>query len=93
MLKEIFYRLNDGVQVRKEIFGLLFYDYRGPRLYFVPSGDLIEDDFFQGGRTAGQLIESIASKNPWPRKWIEDRVKQVLELLEGKGLIYGESIC
>jgi len=93
MLREIFYRLSDGVQVRKEVFGLLFYDYRGPRLYFVPSGDLIGDAFFQGDRTAGQLIDAIASENPWPREWIGDKVSQVLEMLEGKGLIYGESIC
>ena len=35
-----------GVQVREEKFGLLFYNYRGPRLYFVPSKDLIDADFW-----------------------------------------------
>ncbi|MGC8659757.1 MAG: mycofactocin biosynthesis chaperone MftB, partial [Desulfomonilaceae bacterium] len=31
------YVLAPGVNVRPEKFGLLFYDYRGPRLYFLPT--------------------------------------------------------
>lgn len=40
------YRLCTGVQVRSEKFGLLFYNYAGPKIYFVPSRDLVDDGFF-----------------------------------------------
>ena len=42
------YKLARGAQVRKEDFGLLFYKMHGPRLYFLASGDLLQEDFFQG---------------------------------------------
>jgi putative mycofactocin binding protein MftB len=93
MRSEMAYCLREGVQVRNEIFGLLFYDYRGPRLYFVPSKDLIEGRFFEGRQTVGELIESIHSEHNWPRRWIDGRVKQVLGMLEEKGLVYGQPVC
>lgn len=49
------YRLAKGVQVRKESFGLLFYDYKGPRLYFVPSKDLLTDTFFNGEKSVKDI--------------------------------------
>ena len=87
------YALSRGVQVRREKFGLLFYDYRGPRLYFVPSRDLIEADFFRGRQTVDALVADIGADHPWPEKWIRNRVQQVVTLLESKGLIHGKSIC
>jgi putative mycofactocin binding protein MftB len=87
------YKLADGVQVREEKFGLLFYNYRGPRLYFLPTKDLIASDFFDGHKSANELIESICSQNMWPRVRVRDRIKQVLIMLEKKGLIRGQSIC
>ena len=87
------YTLADGVQVREEKFGLLFYNYRGPRLYFLPTKDLIASDFFDGHKSASELIESICSQNMWPRVRVRDRIKQVLIMLEKKGLIRGQSIC
>ena len=87
------YTLKQGVQVRDENFGLLFYNYRGPRLYFVPTEDLIAADFFNGKFTQGQLIDKLCEIKPWPRKWIEDRIIQVLTMLENRELIYGEPIC
>lgn len=87
------YNLNKGVQVRKEKFGLLFYNYAGPRLYFVPTQDLISNDFFEGKQKVNELIDDLETKYQWPRQWIEDRVGQILEVLEQKGLIYGQSVC
>lgn len=87
------YFLKDGVQVRRETFGLLFYDYRGPRLYFVPTRDLLEDDFFQGRLRVGDLVGRIRKQHGWPNRWIEDRLDQVLTMLESKDLIHGQSIC
>jgi putative mycofactocin binding protein MftB len=87
------YHLQEGVQVRREVFGLLFYDYRGPRLYFVPSGDLIDDVFFTGRQSEQELIETLAVQFCWSKPSVQDRVQQILQMLEGKGLVYGQSLC
>jgi putative mycofactocin binding protein MftB len=87
------YKLASGVQVRDEKFGLLFYNYRGPRLYFLSTKDLITSDFFNGHKSASELIESICSQNMWPKVRVRDRIGQVLIMLEKKGLIRGQSIC
>jgi putative mycofactocin binding protein MftB len=92
--EDILCRLSPGVQVRKEKFGLLFYDYRGPRLYFLPTGDLISDTFFSTDQTVSQLIAAIHGKRCWstPQE-ITDYVKQVFAKLMAKGLIHGQSLC
>ncbi len=87
------YWLSEGVQVRKEKFGLLFYDYRGPRLYFLPTGDLIGDAFFSSGQTVGQLAQAIHATRGLPSPQVEDYVQQVLDKLSAKGLIYGQPLC
>lgn len=87
------YWLAEGVQVRKEKFGLLFYDYRGPRLYFLPTGDLISDDFFSSGQTVGQLASAIQQKHGLTPRQAEDYVQKVLDKLSAKGLIYGQPLC
>ena len=87
------YRLAEGVQVRKEAFGLLFYDYRGPRLYFVPTKDLISDTFFEGHQPLTDLLDDLSVKMPWPRETVRSHVTDVLEKLERKGLVRGKSIC
>jgi putative mycofactocin binding protein MftB len=87
------YLLNKGVQVRREKFGLLFYNYRGPRLYFLPSQDLVEDDFFNGTQPLAELVTAIHARHGWPRPWIEERLDQIVNQLEAKGLIHGQSIC
>ena len=84
------YRLAEGVQVRNEVFGLLFYDYRGPRLYFVPSKNMITDDFFEGQQPVADLLDRLCVEMPWPRKMVHDQLEQVLEKLEKKGLIHGQ---
>lgn len=93
MCPESVYRLQDGVQVRREKFGLLFYDYRGPRLYFVPSKDLLGDGFFDGTHTTSELVESICAEHDWPRGLVSGKVNLILELLKTKGLIHEQSVC
>ena len=90
---KMFYYLNNGVQVRKEKFGLLFYDYRGPRLYFVPTKNLIENDFFNGTQTAEGLMESIQTRHNQSRQASQQWITQVLTTLKEKGLIHEQSIC
>lgn len=82
----------DGVQVRTEGFGLLFYDYRGPRLYFVPSKDLIDVGFFSRRQSVSELIASICNRKECTKALVEERITQVLAKLEDKGLIYGQPI-
>jgi putative mycofactocin binding protein MftB len=93
MSSDAVYFLADGVQVRKEKFGLLFYDYRGPRLYFVPTKDLIGDDFFEGKQSANDLLKSLVDKHSWPRESTREGVNHVLAALEEKGLIHEQSVC
>ena len=87
------YRLAEGVQVRNEVFGLLFYDVKGRRLYFVPSKNMITDEFFEGKQRVTDLLDRLCAEMPWPRKWVHDQLEQILEKLERKGLICGQSIC
>jgi putative mycofactocin binding protein MftB len=82
------YYLVEGVQVRKEAFGLLFYDYRGPRLYFVPTRNLITETFFEGKEPVADLLDRLCDEMPWPRQRIHDQVGHVLNQLERKGLIH-----
>ena len=76
--------------MRNEAFGLLFYDYRGPRLYFVPSKNMIKDTFFEGQQPVADLLDHLWASNSYPRETIYDQLEQVLEKLESKGLIHGQ---
>jgi putative mycofactocin binding protein MftB len=53
------YLLAKGTQVRKEDFGLLFYQMNGPRLHFVASGNLLGEAFFQGKITLQAWMDSL----------------------------------
>jgi putative mycofactocin binding protein MftB len=87
------YVLEEGVQVRREKFGLLFYDYRGPRLYFVPSQDLLEDGFFDGTQCTDAVVETTCRTHGWPQALVRERVGRLLSILEEKGLIHEQPIC
>ncbi|MGC8494008.1 MAG: mycofactocin biosynthesis chaperone MftB [Syntrophobacteraceae bacterium] len=87
------FRLVDGIRVRREKFGLLFYDYKGPKIYFVASGRLVEDDFFEGKRTIGQLADGLEKEHGLPRKRILNHLESLFHSLEIKGLINGQPIC
>ena len=43
------YVLDPACRVRREKFGLLFYDLRGPRLLFAETGDLLDPESLQPG--------------------------------------------
>ncbi len=74
-----------GLQVRKEIFGLLFYDGKKSELYFIGSGDLLSSEFFEGGRILQELLLDL----PEERK---KHILKLLGLLKRKGLIYEQSV-
>jgi putative mycofactocin binding protein MftB len=62
------FKLAPGAQVRKENFGLLFYQRQGPRLYFLNCGSILDEDYFSGelslekwiGRNTGRERVSLS---------------------------------
>lgn len=83
--KDVKYVLASGTQVREEDFGLLFYTMRGPRLYFLSSGPLLDSSFFQGELTLDQCAR-LKGEEPPPEERREG-IRKVLEQLRGKGVI------
>ena len=86
MMIDVKYKLAPGAQVREEDFGLLFYNMHGPRLYFLASGDLLQEDFFRGHFS----LESWVDKNHPLSKDIAVRIpplKKSLKTLADKGVI------
>ncbi len=81
---ETCYKLAPGVQVRKEDFGLLFYKMKGPRLFFLPSKNLLEEGFFQKKNS----LKDILSRG---RKQISENnytiLHKALQQLTEKGVI------
>ena len=53
-------RLHPACRVRREGFGLLFYDSRGPRLLFAATGNLLPQDYFETPRTRDELPEGLS---------------------------------
>ena len=80
------YKLAPGTQVRKEDFGLLFYTMAGPRLYFLPSGDLLADHFFNGAITLKQGLKQETSHVSISSARVSSLVKALHQLKE-KGVI------
>jgi len=79
------YVLASGTQVREEDFGLLFYTMKGPRLYFLSSGQVLDSSFFQGELTLDQWVR-LKDEEP-PSEGGKEGIKKVLEQLRGKGVI------
>ena len=80
------YKLAPGAQVREEDFGLLFYNMHGPRLYFLASGDVLQEDFFQGHTS----LETWIDKSHPLSKGTATRIlglKNSLKKLADKGVI------
>lgn len=80
------YTLAPGCQVREEDFGLLFYTQQGPGLYFVSSGDLLGEDFFQGRHTLEEWRLQGAVSGPLSEARLSE-LKKTLNSLKEKGVI------
>ena len=81
------YILSSGTQVRDEDFGLLFYTMRGPRLYFLSSGQMMDSSFFQGELTLDQWIGLKNEEGSVPEERIGG-IKKSLDQLKDKGVIF-----
>ncbi len=80
------YVLHPDCRVRKEDFGLLFYDLRGPKLLFVETGDLLEPELFQTGRASADVLAGRPKSERL-------RVERLLRSLAEKGFIREQSVC
>jgi len=79
------YRLAPGCQVRRERFGLLFYDLAGPRLLFAATGGLLSPSLFQVG---GELSPALRGRTAAERH----RVTRLLDLLVKKGFLHEQPV-
>ncbi len=80
------YKLAPGAQVREENFGLLFYNMHGPRLYFLSSGDLLPEKFFQGRIPLEAWIDRVQPNSENLAMRITALKKSLKKLVE-KGVI------
>ncbi|MGK2943719.1 MAG: mycofactocin biosynthesis chaperone MftB [Desulfuromonadales bacterium] len=55
-------KLHPACRVRREGFGLLFYDSRGPRLLFAETGSLLAPDYFESVRSRQDLPEGLSAQ-------------------------------
>ena len=80
------HRLAVGVQVRAEKKGLLFYNRKGPRLYFISSGELLTPDYFGSGRTLDDWLSAVGIKTPATVTAVSD----ALAALVVKGVLHAD---
>jgi putative mycofactocin binding protein MftB len=74
---EVRYLVPDWVRVRRESFGLLFYDTRSTRLTFVRSGDSLDPPRFTGaGR--GVVVTAPGSASPALSRLLDDLIEKGL---------------
>ena len=85
-LKKPRYTLAPGCQVREEDFGLLFYKAQGPRLFFVSSGKLLNENFFRGEYTLESWWRECLAQTPSAKAGLEKLEKTLYHLRE-KGII------
>ena len=79
-------KLHPACRVRREGFGLLFYDARGPRLLFAETGNLFSADYFETVRGRDELPEGLSDQ---AQKVLQRFVAQLLE----KGFLREQPIC
>lgn len=80
------YVLHPDCRVRKEEFGLLFYDLRGPKLLFVACGALLGPEFFLPGSAPER---ALAGRSRTERLQVDG----LLRSLAVKGFLLEQSIC
>lgn len=84
------YRLADGVQVRKESWGLLFYSSSKHKLRFVKSGDLLHPRYFDGTWTAERMIEDAAGIKGSNNRALGPSILKLIKYLVDSELIVNE---
>lgn len=85
-------RLAEGVRVRKESWGLLFYVPSRHRVFFVRSGDWLEPRHFDGAWTPADIAADIARRTGAPAEAIERSFPRLTARLAASRMIADE-IC
>jgi putative mycofactocin binding protein MftB len=73
------YRLAAGVQVRAEKRGLLFYQRKGPRLYFISSAEWLAPEYFSSGQRLDDWLYSHAVYDPNVQASLSDVLFNLVE--------------
>jgi putative mycofactocin binding protein MftB len=84
-MSEILYGLAPGVSVRKESFGLLFYNAKDTNLTFVKSADLIDPKYLYEERQKSDFYRLDIKANEITRKIFEQIIERGL-VVEKKSL-------
>jgi putative mycofactocin binding protein MftB len=84
------FRLADGVQVRRESWGLLFYRPAQHKLSFVKSADWLQPAHFDGTWTFEGIINDISRRTGAPREIIERSLSRLTDHLAGNQVISHE---
>jgi hypothetical protein len=88
-LDDRYFKLERGVRVRRERFGLLFYSRNGPKLTFVYSGPWIRPEFFTGRLGLREWLQQENFKNsPGKPIGLEAKISRALSKLVDKGLVF-----
>jgi hypothetical protein len=85
-------RLADGVRVRKEGWGLLFYAPARHKVLFVRSGDWLYPRHFDGTWTRAEIIDDIAGRTGTPAEIVERSLPRLTARLAAKEMIVDE-VC
>ena len=80
------WKLHPACRVRKEDFGLLFYDLRGPKLLFAETGSTLAPHFFTALADQQQQFEQMETQE-------YQKIKRFLDQLVKKGFLYEQPIC
>jgi putative mycofactocin binding protein MftB len=84
------YRLAQGVQVRKEIWGLLLYSQADHKIHFIKSRNMLYPRHFNGTWTLDHIVREIAERLEIPGQSVEQSIKKVLDRLIEKEMIVNE---
>jgi putative mycofactocin binding protein MftB len=84
------YRLADRVQVRKESWGLLFYQQTRHKMCFVRSGDWLYPEHFDGTWLEETIIDDIVSRTGTPAEIIERSLPKLTKRLASSRIINHE---
>ncbi|MFK5952561.1 MAG: hypothetical protein QM498_05835 [Desulfobacterium sp.] len=73
------YRLASSVQVRPEDSGLLFYSSKGPQLYFLNSGSILDPDYFVSGIGLNSWLENNQTVTPDIKKKLANALDDLVK--------------
>lgn len=76
------YELTPGTRVRAESTGLLFYQRRGPRLFYLSCGQLLDPEFF----SSGVALHAWLHGKELPSATVES-LERALSALQNKGVV------